>query len=164
MFQILLCWLKIGTTFHPWRIKPASCNHTFCLMKWLIMICKWRFCCTGYNYGGFEPPQQDVKPSSSSSCELIPEKSCRYFLDWASSPPLVFFPFAKNCFFLSLIVYQFCQEDVQPALKNKAGGGGGDFRQNRTWMCLPNLENLNFSIQFPPITHPSVYLFTHFFF
>ena len=25
-------------------------------------------------------------------------------------------------------------------------GGGGYFRQNRAWMCLPNLENLTFSI------------------
>ena len=38
--------------------------------------------------------------------------------------------------------------------------GGGYFRQNRTWMCLPNLKNLTFSIPiFRPITHPLVYHF-----
>ena len=32
--------------------------------------------------------------------------------------------------------------------------------QNRTWMCLPHLENLTFSIPiFCPISHPSVYHF-----
>ena len=37
---------------------------------------------------------------------------------------------------------------------------GGYFHQNRTWMCLPNLENLTFSIPiFRPITHPLVYQF-----
>ena len=38
------------------------------------------------------------------------------------------------------------------------GGRGGYFHQNRTWMCLPNLENLTFSIPiFCPCSHPSVY-------
>ena len=37
--------------------------------------------------------------------------------------------------------------------------GGGYFHQNRTWMCLPDLENLTFSIyqflpNFPPISIP----------
>ena len=43
-----------------------------------------------------------------------------------------------------------------PCLK----AGGGYFCQNRAWMCLPNLENLIFSIQFffwpnsPPVSIP----------
>ena len=37
---------------------------------------------------------------------------------------------------------------------------GGYFHQNHTWMCLPDLENLTFSIPiFCPISHPSVYHF-----
>ena len=37
------------------------------------------------------------------------------------------------------------------------GGGGGYFHQNRTWMCLPDLKNLTFSIpNFCTISHPSV--------
>ena len=37
---------------------------------------------------------------------------------------------------------------------------GGYFRQNCTWMCLPDLDNLTLSIQiFRPISHPSVYHF-----
>ena len=37
---------------------------------------------------------------------------------------------------------------------------GGYFHQNRTWMCLPDLENLTFSIPiFCLIYHPSVYHF-----
>ena len=40
------------------------------------------------------------------------------------------------------------------------GGGGCYFHQNRTWMCLPDLENMTFSIPiFYPISHPSVYHF-----
>ena len=39
-------------------------------------------------------------------------------------------------------------------------GGGGFFHQNRTWMCLPDLENLTISIPiFCQISHPSVYHF-----
>ena len=35
---------------------------------------------------------------------------------------------------------------------------GGYFHQNRMWICLPDLENLTFSIPiFCPISHPSVY-------
>ena len=35
---------------------------------------------------------------------------------------------------------------------------GGHFHQDCTWMCLPNLENLTFSIPiFHPITHPSIW-------
>ena len=38
--------------------------------------------------------------------------------------------------------------------------GGGFFHQNRTWMCLPDLENLTISIPiFCQISHPSVYHF-----
>ena len=37
---------------------------------------------------------------------------------------------------------------------------GGFFHQNRTWMCLPDLENLTISIPiFCQISHPSVYHF-----
>ena len=40
-------------------------------------------------------------------------------------------------------------------------GGGGYFHQNRTWMCLPDVENLTFSIPtFCLIPHPSVYHFS----
>ena len=39
-------------------------------------------------------------------------------------------------------------------------GGGGYFHQNRTWMCLPDVKNLTFSIPiFCLISHPSVYHF-----
>ena len=38
--------------------------------------------------------------------------------------------------------------------------GGGYFHQNRMWMCLPDLENLTFSIPIFCLTsHPSVYHF-----
>ena len=37
---------------------------------------------------------------------------------------------------------------------------GGYFHQNRTWMCLPDLENLTISIPiFCLISHPSIYHF-----
>ena len=40
------------------------------------------------------------------------------------------------------------------------GGGGGYFHQNHMWMCLPDLENLIFSIPiFCLISQPSVYHF-----
>ena len=43
-----------------------------------------------------------------------------------------------------------------PCLKSP---GVGYSRQNCTWVGLPNLEKWTFSIQFLPITHPSVYPF-----
>ena len=43
---------------------------------------------------------------------------------------------------------------------NRDDRRGCYFCLNHTWMCLPNLKNLTFSIPiFRPITHPSVYLF-----
>ena len=46
-------------------------------------------------------------------------------------------------------------------LRNRSlSGGGGYFHKNCTWMCLPDVENLTFSIPFFCwISHPSVYRF-----
>ena len=49
---------------------------------------------------------------------------------------------------------------VQVLIKDKKNTQWGYFCHNHTWMCLPDLENLTFSIPiFWPISHPSIYQF-----
>ena len=59
--------------------------------------------------------------------------------------------------------YQFCNskhflkaENSEDSLASSCVEPGGGVHQNRTWMCLPDLENLytNFLPNFPPISIP----------
>ena len=58
---------------------------------------------------------------------------------WEIFPEMVYFPIRKNCRTDEYVVhYEYVTE--------RDRGGGSFFHQNRTWMCLPDLEKSGLSL------------------